>query len=90
MLSLCVLICYVSCRCLTDCGSDAHSHVSHCRASLNAGGVYGTQQQFNAVHSQRRRGEVLHYINTAVPEVLREEVKLLIAKDVGFLGVNIR
>jgi len=63
--------------------------VSRCRASLNPGGLWGTEQQFNTVHSQRRREEVLHYINTAVPEACRADVKRLIAKDVGFLGVKL-
>ena len=66
---------------MADCGTDAHRHVANCRSSLQPGIVWGTQEQFNAAHVQRRTDAVRQYLATAVTPAHRPQVQRAIAKD---------
>ena len=90
-----VVICYnvfllLACRCLADCGTDAHRHVAHCPLSLSPGGLWGSPADFNAAHCERRRKEILSYIQSAVGENCRKDVLESIRKDGAFLGIDIK
>jgi serine/threonine protein kinase len=52
--------------CLADCGRDAHAHVKQCPSSRHQGSHYGSQEEFNQVHKDRKREEVTAYLNTIV------------------------
>ena len=53
---------------MTDCGLDAHSHVARCPSNANPGTVYGRPEQFEAIHREKRRVQVLQYLNSLPPE----------------------
>jgi len=82
--------------CLQDCGGGgvdggaAHRHVRKCSKNQEQGGkVYSTLERFNSVHNQRRREEVLVYLEEHIKQKeLRTLVKNAIAKDLEGLGIE--
>ncbi len=54
--------------CMADCGRDAHSHVKQCPSSANPGTYYGSVEQFEAVHREKRRVRVLQYLGSLPKE----------------------
>lgn len=71
--------------CLTDCVEDAHPHVMHCPLNtLHRGSYCGTIEEFNQVHTARRKKEVEKYIQLQVPngdqQLLRENIKPILAQ----------
>lgn len=75
--------------CLTDQGRDAHPHVKACPQSLQPGGYFGTQEQFNQVHRQRRTNEIQSYLASIHDVQLRNEVSKAIMKDLQDLGIHL-
>ena len=79
---------YVMYRCLEDCGNDAHRHVVHCALSLQPGGVWGTQAQFQAVHRQQRQEAIRRYLaESALSPECQEDLRGALARDVADLGI---
>ena len=78
--------------CLEKCGTnnDCHNHVKDCKHNVHPGSYYGTNDEFNRVHGQRRQALVLKYLLENILDVQeREEIKLALRKDLGDLGINI-
>ena len=78
--------------CLEKCrtNDDCHNHVKACQHNLHPGSYYGTIDEFNRVHAQRRRALVLTYLQNIVVDVQeREEIKRALRRDLNDLGINI-
>ena len=48
--------------CMADCGNDAHAHVRQCPCSGNPGTFYGSVEQFEAIHREKRKNAVRQYL----------------------------
>ena len=66
-----------------------HNHVKVCQHNLQPGSYYGTKDNFNRVHAQRRRASVLTYLQNVVDVQEREEIKKALIRDLNDLGINI-
>ena len=74
--------------CLKDYFGDAHAHVAHCLDNKNGNGnVYGTLEDFNRHHNNRR----LHLINERLKDCdddVRKAVFKKLEPDLKELGIN--
>ena len=77
--------------CLVDCGDDAHQHVLQCPSvpANHQGGYYGTQEEFIAVHVERRRGEVARYLLEQVRDEDFDRVMQAIGMDLEAIGIRL-
>ena len=77
--------------CLADCGHDAHQHVKQCPSApaRHRDSYYGTLDDFNAVHVEKRRAEVVRYLREQVLEEDRDQLKQAIAQDIRDIGIRL-
>ena len=61
--------------CLQDCGANAHLHVRRCQYSLSNGELYGTIDQFQTCHKNRKKRLIEAYLNGLPSEELKASVK---------------
>ena len=78
--SLSVIAVFLCCRCLKDCGGDAHAHVAQC------GAMHGSFATFTAHHREKRRIKVLELIEAETQEV-QTHLRRLLQKDLEDLGI---
>eukprot|EP01041_Mallomonas_annulata_P002547 gene2547-4973_t len=90
------LTCSVPCRagfcawCLTDCGTDAHGHVAQCpHRPATVHGYFGTKEQFEEHHRNRRRKKVMDCIAKETSVEVQRYVKDMLRKDLRDLGIEI-
>lgn len=85
----CTCRCALCAWCLADCGQDdAHLHVKTCPQNLNPSSFWGTTEEFNKTHAERRGHEVAAYL-LSVAEDERDALKSAIATDLRDLGINL-
>jgi hypothetical protein len=75
--------------CLKDCGGDAHGHVKECSQNPSRGGYFITADQFKMIHTDRRRLEVMRYIDGISEKELRELVVHDARPILADLGIRI-
>lgn len=76
--------------CLTDCGSDAHSHVSQCPRNPVKGGYHIRSSQKNSVHRESRKKAIVNYLmKTCLDCGMRSAVLHSIARDLQDLEITI-
>jgi uncharacterized protein YjiS (DUF1127 family) len=76
--------------CLTDCGSDAHTHVAACAENVNNRSAWGTEDMFREHHRVRRArkcGEVIDAAQLTVQA--RRILKQLLTKNLDDLGIAV-
>ncbi len=64
----CVCGCAFCGWCMADCGRDAHAHVRQCPSSANPGTYYGSVEEFERIHRNRRRIAVQQYLQSLPQE----------------------
>ena len=78
--------------CLEKCwtNADCHNHVKACRHNLHPGSYYGTKDEFDRTHVERRRALVRKYLQENVLDVQeREAIKSALRKDLDDLRFDI-
>lgn len=75
--------------CLANCGRDAHSHVARCVENKNGRDVFGSIEQFNNHHNNRRRLEVIKILRAKSEKVIRL-VMGKILKPLSNLSIEIK
>jgi hypothetical protein len=74
--------------CLTDCGADAHRHVANCPEN-KSGGVWGTKQQVDGHHKQRKITAMRKAILDAdLSKKSREMLATMLEPDLRDLGIQ--
>jgi len=73
--------------CLEDCGADAHAHVKQCPQSLHRGSYYGSQEEFNQVHSANRGNRIREYLRWVDDRREREMLVEQITPYLAGLGI---
>ena len=76
--------------CLKDCGTNAHPHVKACTLSLHRGSYYGSQEEFNRVHSVSRGDRVREYLRGVTDRREREILVEQINPYLENLGIILR
>eukprot|EP01103_Thecamoeba_quadrilineata_P018262 TRINITY_DN687_c0_g1_i1.p1 TRINITY_DN687_c0_g1~~TRINITY_DN687_c0_g1_i1.p1 ORF type:complete len:2369 (-),score=253.94 TRINITY_DN687_c0_g1_i1:25-7131(-) len=74
--------------CLTDCGRDAHPHVAQCPQGRGRG-YYGTFEQFNEHHRQRKQDQVRERLLREPDQEVRRIALNFLRKDLQDLGINV-
>ena len=75
--------------CLADCGADAHGHVARCPEN-RTGSVYGTPQDFNRHHRDRRKRLVEEKLKSSnVPAAVMNILRTKLAQDLRHLDIRI-
>ena len=73
--------------CMRDCGGDAHAHVKQCDHSLHRGSFYGSQEEFNQAHRQRRGAAVTAYLAFILDGEEKSLLEQQIQGDLRDLGI---
>ena len=73
--------------CLTDCGGDAHAHVTSCNENTSRN-IYIPLEQLNIHHSQRRQKQIIDKIKN-VDSTVKNLLCKKMAKDFSDLGIKI-
>ena len=69
---------------------DCHNHVKACRHNLHPGSYFGTKDEFDRTHVERRRALVRKYLQENVLDVQeREAIKIALRKDLDDLRFDI-
>lgn len=76
--------------CLGDFSPDAHPHVKICEKSLHPGSYHGTFDEFNKTHLNKRRDEVIRYLNSIYSEEERNAVLESITFDLNQLNIQLK
>lgn len=76
--------------CLTDCGSDAHSHVIQCPKNPARGEFHIRSSQKNSVHKESRKKAIVNYLmKTCRDRGMRSAVLHSIVRDLQDLEITI-
>ena len=67
--------------CMTDCGDNAHSHVSNCRFRLSDQNYYGSKEQFEKAQRIRRMGLLRAYLASVDNADMRKRVMAMVEKN---------
>jgi len=74
--------------CFSDCGADAHRHVAGCKDNVKPGDVWGTLEDFNKVHREKRAKALSEYLDAKVMAADRGELLQSLKIDLTQLGIT--
>ena len=74
--------------CLQDCGADAHAHVANCKMNTRRGDPYGTLEEFQNHHKDRKRRLVIEKLQDQ-SLVIRDAVLLKINEELKALQIPV-
>ena len=74
--------------CLQDCGDDAHRHVAHCKMNTNPGDPFGTLEEFQNHHKERKRRHVIEKLQDQ-SLIIRDAVLLKINEELNALQIPV-
>lgn len=76
--------------CLSDCGTDAHSHVRECPRNPQRGNIFVKASEKNKVHRESRKAEIVKYLMSRCENrSLRSAVLHSIVRDLKDLDIII-